>query len=69
MVAALSDLILMLNEEHSGRHKRMTRLTVLCSLLIRVNGPVDVFMLNFACNGQTSVILFAHGTVVSIHCY
>ena len=45
-----------------------TRIAVLCSLLIRVNGPVNVFMLNFACNGQTSVILFVRGAALSIHC-
>ena len=47
----------------------MTRMAVLCSLFIRVNSPVNVFMINFACNGQTSVILFAYGVAVSIHCY
>ena len=114
VVAALSNLILMLSEEQSGNNKRKTRTAVLCSLFMRDNGPINVFMFrggtaepcllsrqvaaslmlikekikkeregkqpyalfaqgvtalpNFAYNGQTSIILFAHGVAVSIHC-
>ena len=68
MVAALSILVLMLSKKQSGYNKQKTRTAVLFSLFIRENGSIDVFMLIFAHNGQTSMILFAHGVAVSIHC-
>ena len=70
MVAALSNLILMLNEEHSAYNKHKTRMAVLpvCFLFVRDNGLISVFMLIFVYNGQTTVVLFTHGVVVSVHC-
>ena len=30
-------------------------------------GPISVFMLILAYNGQTAVVLFVHGVTVSVH--
>ena len=68
MVAALSNLILMLNEEHGAYNRHKTTTAVLCFLFVRDNGPISVFLLIFAYNGQTTVVLFAHGVAVSVHC-
>ena len=35
---------------------------------VRDIGPISVFMLIFAHNGQTTVVLFAHEVAVSVHC-
>ena len=67
MVAALSNLILMLNKKHGAYNRHKTRMTVLCFLFVRDNGPISVFMLIFPYNGQTAVVLFAHGAAVSVH--
>ena len=68
VVAALSNLILMLNEEHSGYNKWKRRTAVLCSLFVGDNGPINALILIFAYNRQTAFILFAHGVAVTIHC-
>ena len=68
VVAAVSNLILMLNEEHGTYNRHKTRTAVLCFLFVRDNGPISVFMLIFAYNGQTTIVLFAHGVAVSVHC-
>ena len=68
MVAALSNLILMLNKKHGAYNRHKTRTAILCFLFVRDNGPINVFMPIFAYNEQTTVVLFAHGVAVSVHC-
>ena len=34
---------------------------------VRDIGPISMFMLIFAYNGQTSVVLIVHGVAVSVH--
>ena len=68
MVAALSNLILMLYEEHGAYNRHKTRTAVLCFLFVRDNGPISVFMLTFVYNGQTTIVLFVKGVAVSVHC-
>ena len=68
MVAVLSNLILMLNKKHGAYNRHKTRTAVLCLLFVRDNGPISVLMLIFVCNGQTAIVLFAHGVAVSVHC-
>ena len=64
MVAALSNLILMLNKEHGAYNRHKTRTAVLYFLFVKDNGPISVLILIFAYNGQTAIVLFAHEVAV-----
>ena len=58
----------MLNKKHGAYNRHKTRMAVLFFLFVGDNGTISVFMLIFAYNGQTTVVLFAYGVAVYVHC-